>query len=99
MGRMSNRDRIAHAAEEARLTAAEKAEKVAKKATKKPGSRSKRAVVPVRMKIVWEICGPNGTPLKSFLYSDKDKAEAETQALTKSTGNRHSLRATKVPME
>lgn len=108
---MSNRDRIARAAEEARLTAAEKAEKADKaadkpadkadkKATKKPaGSRPKRTVVPVRMKIIWEVCGVTGTALKAFPYPDKAKAEAEIAALTKSTGRPHSLRATKVPME
>jgi hypothetical protein len=101
---MSNRDRIARAAEEARATAAEKAaktEKSEKKATvKKPStSRPKRTVVPVRMKIIWEVCGVTGTALKAFAYPDKAKAEAEIQALTKSTGRPHSLRATKVPME
>jgi hypothetical protein len=104
MGRMSNRDRIARAAEEARLTAAEKADKADKtadkKATKKPAaSRPKRTVVPVRMKIIWEVCGVTGTALKAFPYPDKAKAEAEIAALTKSTGRPHSLRATKVPME
>ncbi len=97
MKRMSNRDRIARAAEEARLTEAEKA---AKKATKETtSSRSKPAVKPVRMKVIWEVCSGSGKAVKSFPYPDKAEAEAQTKALTKSTGRTHILRATKVPME
>jgi hypothetical protein len=93
MERMSNRDRIARAAEEARLTAAEKA---AKGTTE---SSSKRAVKSVRMKVVWEVCSGTGKTVKSFPYPDKAAAEAQTKALTKSTGRTHVLRPTKVPME
>ena len=97
MGHMSNRDRIARAAEEARLAAAEKA---AKKATKKTkAGRSKPAEKSARMKIVWEICNNTGTAVRLFPYPDKAKAEAETEALTRTTGRTHVLRATKVPME
>ncbi|HET6202993.1 MAG TPA: hypothetical protein VFI25_09360 [Planctomycetota bacterium] len=94
---MSNRDRIARAAEEARIGAAEKA---AKKVVQKPtGSRTGRAKEPVRMKIVWEVCNTAGTPVKSFPYPDKAEAEAHTETLTRSTGRTHILRPTKVPME
>ncbi len=97
---MSNRDRIARAAEEARLGEVEKAEKAAKKAVKKPtGTRPKRTVKPVRMKVVWEVCSATGATVKTFAYPDKATAEAETAALTQSTGRTHILRATKVPME
>jgi len=97
MGHMSNRDRIARAAEEARITAAEKA---AKKATKKTTrSRSERAAKSVRMKIVWDVCNVTGAAVKSFPYPDKAEAEAATEALTRSTGRTHVLRPTKVPME
>ena len=96
MDRMSNRDRIARAAEEARLTAAEKAEK---KAVKETRSRSKPPVKPVRMKVVWEVCSGTGKTVKSFPYPDKAAAEAQTKALTESTGRTHVLRPTKVPME
>jgi len=97
MGHMSNRDRIARAAEEARLTDVEKAaKKLSKKTT---GGRSKRAAAPVRMKIIWEVCNGAGATVKSFLYPDKAEAEAETRALSASTGRPHVLRATKVPME
>lgn len=103
MGHMSNKERISRAAEEARLTAAQKAEKT-EKATKKTakvatGSRPKRVVRPVRMKIIWEVCNGAGTALKAFTYPEKPAAEAATDALTKSTGRTHILRATKVPME
>ena len=94
---MSNRDRIAHAAEEARLADAEKAAKRAAKAT--TNARPRRAASPVRMKIVWEVCSPTGSALKVFAYPDKEAAESATQDLTKRTGRVHVLRATKVPME
>lgn len=98
MARMSNRDRIARAAEEAKAGAAEKA---AKKAVKKPaGPRAPRAPkAPVRMKIVWDVCNTAGTAVKSFAYPDRAQAEAETETLTRSTGRTHILRPSKVPME
>lgn len=97
MARMSNRDRIARAAEEAKAGAAEKA---AKKATKKPaGSRATRTAVPVRMKVIWEVCNVAGTAVKSFPYPDRAAAEAETESLSRSTGRTHILRPTKVPMD
>ena len=97
MERMSNRDRIARAAEEARLTEIEKAKKKAVKKT--TGSPSSRAVNPTRMKVIWEVCSGSGKTVKSFPYSDKAAAESAARALTTSTGRTHVLRATKVPME
>jgi hypothetical protein len=98
MGRMSNRERISRLAEEAKLA---EAEKVAKKATKPAtGIRPKRAAkAPIRMKVVWEVCNGAGKPVRVFSYPDKAAAEAETEALTRSTGGTHVLRPTKVPME
>ncbi|MCI0587801.1 MAG: hypothetical protein L0323_13250 [Planctomycetes bacterium] len=97
MERLSNRDRIARAAEEARLTAVEKAAtKAAKSAS---GTRPKRAAQPVRMKIVWEVATENGKTVETFLYPDKPAAEAKAAALTMSTGRPHAVRAAKVPME
>jgi len=95
---MSNRDRIARAAEEAHLAAQEKTaqEKTGKAVT---NSRSRRAPKEVRMKIVWEVCSPTGAVAKTFPYPEKAAAESSVQALTKSTGRTHVLRATKVPME
>lgn len=94
---MSNRERIARAAEEARLAAIEKAEKkAAKPATR---ARSKPSAKAIRMKIVWEVCSPTGTVVKVFAYPDKAAAESAVQELTSSTGRAHVLRATKVPME
>ena len=101
---MSNRERIARAAEEARLTAAEKKAKKTSKATKKRSTaagsvRPKRAAkAPARVKIVWEVCTGTGTVAKTFPYPEKAAAEAELARLTKS-GRTHILRATKVPME
>jgi hypothetical protein len=102
---MSNRERIARAAEEARLAEEEKvAKKVAKKAAKKPAKKAKRpsrsrAKKEVRMKIVWTVCNDHGTAVETFAYPDKDAATSAAQRLTSSTGRPHELRATKVPMD
>ncbi|HTF87421.1 MAG TPA: hypothetical protein VK843_03350 [Planctomycetota bacterium] len=94
---MSNRDRIARAAEEARITAEEKA---AAKAAKVPAApRAKRAAkAPARVKLVWEVCSSNGKVVKTFAWPDKAAAEAELARFAKSPGS-HVLRSTKVPME
>jgi hypothetical protein len=100
MARMSNRERIARAAEEARLKAVDKAEKPAKKASKSASTLTpKRSAKNVRMKIVWEVCNGNGTVVKTFAYPERSEAELATGALTRSTGKAHIVRATKVPME
>ena len=97
MARMSNKDRIARAAEEARLA---KEEKDAKKAAKRPSKKaSKSRAKDVRMKIVWVVCNALGKPVKTFAYPDKDAATSEAQRLSTSTGHLHELRATKVPMD
>ena len=97
MGHSSNRERIARAAEEARLTAIEKTAKKASKAS--IGPRSKRIVKPARVKMMWEVCTPTGTVTAVFAYPDKAAAEAKVAALTKSAGRAHWLRGTQVPME
>jgi len=89
MDRISERGRNAREAEEARLTEAEKATK----------SRSKPTLIPVRVKVVWEVCSGTGKIIKTYPYPDKAAAEAQTKALTWSTGRAHMLRSTKVPME
>lgn len=100
MGRMSNRDRIARAAEEAKAAEAEKAEKAAKKPAKKPAApRPKRSAAPTRMKIVWDVFSATGAKVKTFAYPDKALADAEADSLSRSTGRTHAVRATKVPME
>jgi hypothetical protein len=97
MAHSSNRERIARAAEEARLTEVEKAAKKASKPAARP--TSKRVVKPVRVKIVWEVCSTAGAVVATFAYPDKAAAEAKVAALAKSTGRPHGLRGTKVPME
>jgi hypothetical protein len=98
---MSNRERIARAAEEAKAAEADKAAKSAKKVSKEPGAtRPKRAPkAPPRMKVVWEVCSAAGKVIKTFPYADKQAAEAATEALRTSTGHTHVLRPTKVPMD
>jgi len=98
MGRMSNRERITRAAEEARLAEEEKAAKrPAKKSPRRPSKA--RAPKDVRMKIVWQVFNSGGKPVQTFAYPDKDAAEKEAQKLSASTGYRHTVRASKVPME
>jgi hypothetical protein len=97
MAHSSNRDRIARAAEEARLTALEKTAKKASKPAKAPGT--KRTAKPVREKLVWEVCATAGSVAAVFAYPDKAAAEAKAAALTKSVGRTHWLRGAKVPMD
>lgn len=98
MTRMSNRDRIARAAEEARLAEEEKAVKKKAKATKRP-SRARSKAKDVRMKIIWTVHDGSAREVRAFAYPDKQAAEAEAQRLSGSTGQPHEVRATKVPME
>lgn len=101
MGHPSNRQRIARAAEEARLAEAEKAAKKEAKAAKEPGATvSKRAPkAPIRMKVVWEVCSAAGKVIRVYPYAEKAAAEADTEARSRSSGNTHVLRPTKVPMD
>ena len=101
MAKMGNRERIARAAEEARLSAVEKTAKQAEKSAEKPAkvARAKRAATPVRMKIVWDVGGTGGAKLKTFPYAEKAAAEAAAAALSKSTGRTHQIRESRVPME
>lgn len=103
MAHMSNRERIARAAEEARLAKGEReAKKTASKdSVKAPAApRPKRAPkAPQRMKVIWEVCNGNGKVIQTFAYPDKAAAEAATDTLSRSKASTHILRQTKVPME
>jgi hypothetical protein len=100
MARMSNRDRIARAAEEASLAEAEKlAKKKAKAAKPKPASKSRAKAKEVRMMIVWVIHNAQGRPVQTFAYPEQDAATTQARSLSRSTGQPHDVRATKVPME
>jgi hypothetical protein len=96
---MSNRDRIARAAEEARIAAEEKAAKKAAKAGKPGKASSKKPAAHARIKIVWDVCGPAGTAIKTFPYAEKAAAEADAAARTRSSGRTHVVRGSRVPME
>ena len=97
MASMSNRGRMARAAEEARLAEAEKlAKKEATKAAKRP---PKPRAKDVRMKVVWVVYNSSGKPVKTFAYPDKDAGTSEAERLTSSTGRPHELRPTTVPMD
>lgn len=110
MARMSNRDRIAQKAAEAKA-AADEAEKKAKKkaakkttkkttkkAAKKTTSRTKAAATPERLKVVWSVCDAGGSVVKSYPYPEKAEAEAEVARLTEKKNRPYRLRADKVPM-
>jgi hypothetical protein len=51
------------------------------------------------MKIVWEVCSGAGKVIRTYPYPEKAAAEAETEALSRSSGHTHILRPTKVAME
>jgi len=93
---MSNRDRIAHAAAEARAAAEEKLAK--KKAAGAAKGRAKPPSKDVRMKIVWSVYNASGKPVQSFPYAEKAAAQMAATRLSSSTGHPHEVRATKVPM-
>jgi hypothetical protein len=97
MARMSNRERIARAAEEARLADEEKlAKKKAKRVAKRPPKpRAKES----RIKLVWVIYNAGGRPVKTFAYPDKESGANEAKRLSRATGKPHELRATRVPMD
>jgi hypothetical protein len=96
---MSNRDRIARAAEEARLAAEERLAKKRAHAEKAPKPGATRRGKTARMKIVWVIYDPAGKSIRTFAYPDKDAGTAEAQRLSNVTGRRHELRPSKIPME
>lgn len=87
---MSNRDRNAGAAGEARRAEAEK---------NTPTRSRSKTPAPARVKVIWEVCSGTGKVVKTFPYPDKAAAEAQTRALTRSTGRAHTLRSAKVPMD
>lgn len=93
MDRLPNRGRVAREAAKARPTLVEKAAKAP------PRKHTKLLAISARVKVVWEVCSGTGKILKTYPYPDKAAAEAQTKALTWSTGRAHTLRAAKVPME
>jgi len=94
MDRLSNAERVSRSNDEGRVA---ERDKKAKKTTEIPP----RPSLPrsVRMKIVWEVCSGTGKTVKTFQYADKASAEAQTKALTRSTGRAHVLRQARVPMD
>jgi len=95
---MSNAHRIANAAAEAEATQREKAEKAAKKAAEPKAPRASRArqpKAPVRMKVVWAVCEPNGPALATFPYPERAAADADAAR----RGRNCLVKPVKVPME
>ena len=109
--RMSSRERLERKAAEAAATATEKAEKKAKKKTtkkttkkatrKKASTRASAAdsAVKARLKIVWVVREPGGSPAKTFPYPAKKEAEAEAKRLAEKKGRQFVVQPDKVPMD
>ena len=92
INRTANRKRSAAPAKARPAEPAKVAKAPAVRAPRKPAE-------PVRMKIIWEVHGSTGKPVKAFPYVEKPQAEAEALRLTRSTGRTHVLQPAKVPMD
>lgn len=84
----------------AEAAAAAKAKEAAKSAPS--GARKARAAKaardPARMKVVWAVLSPNGAVVKTFLYPDRARADAEAARLTTEKSAPHRVRAERVPL-
>jgi len=107
-GRMSNKQRIAKAAAEAKAADDEKKtkkttskKKAAKKtATRKTAARKAAATKSAgRLKLVWVVCDHAGSPVKTFAFNEKKLAEKEAKKLTEDKGKTHFVKSEKVPLE
>jgi len=96
--RTSNRDRIDRMRAEA--AAAEKEKAAAKAASPAPRKERspKSARESARMKVVWAVLSPNGAVVKTFLYPERARADAEAARLTTETRAPHRVRAERVPL-
>lgn len=102
-GRMSNRDRIAHAALEAEAERKAR-EKAAAERAANPPKRAKapkaKATKPVgRTRIVWAVCDPSGSTIDTFPYPKEAEARAEAERLTAEKGRPHFVKRGEVPFE
>lgn len=106
MGRMSFNERLERMAAEKAAADRERQEKSAKKKTaspaKTPGTRSSARAAPVstgRERVVWAVCDPMGSAIKTFAYPEKEQADAEAARLTADKGKTYFVQRQKVPME
>jgi hypothetical protein len=87
---MSNRDRIAHAAQEAEATRKEKekasAARAANPTKRAPASKAKaKAAKPAgRTRVVWAVCDPSGATIDTYPYPKEAEARAEAERLSES---------------
>ena len=96
---MSNKDRIARKAEEARATASDKEQRAASKPEAPAGRKPRVPAPPPRLKVVWVVCDAARKVVKTYPYPEQAAAQKEAAALTTSTGKEHVVRKDKVPME
>lgn len=103
-GKMSNRDRIAQLAAEAKegerqkAAAKEAKPKKAAKAGKSTGTGKAKPRATGRIKIVWVVCGPSGNELEVFPYAQEPDARTKAEQLTAGTGRSHFVRRAEVPV-
>ena len=96
---MSNRDRIARMAEEAKATGAER-KKAAEKRAAAPGTpRAKRKVISGRVMAVWAVKDGRGEVVATFPYPRKDMAESEAKRLKAANHKTYIVCPHKVPFE
>ena len=102
-GRMSNRDRIAHAALEAAATSKDKAKaeslRKASPTKRKTASRAKKTTPVGRTRIVWAVCSPSGATVETYPYPKEAEARAEAERLTEEKGRPHFVKRDEVPFE
>ena len=94
-GRMSNRDRIARAAQEAEAGAKQKSTKKAAGTKKTTGTRKPAE----RIKVVWLLCNQSGKPVRTYPYPQEQEARAESERLTKETSKTHFVTRGEVPFD
>lgn len=103
-GRMSNRDRIAHAALEAEATrkAREKvaAERQANPTKRTPSKAKAKAAKPVgRTRVVWAVCDHTGATVETYPYPKEAEARAEAERLSEEKGRQHFVKRDEVAFE
>ena len=88
-GRMSNRDRIAHAALEAEEARKQKAKAAESKSPPSRGRTPAAAKPEGRTRIVWSVCDQRGDSVATFPFPKEDEARAEAERLTEASGRTH----------
>jgi hypothetical protein len=97
-GKMSNKDRIARAAEEAAAARKEKAAKSDAPGASR-GAKARNKHRPARIKITWVVCDQTGKQVQAYPYAEEEAARADAQQRTVATGKSHFVTRAEVPFE